>query len=819
MNDETRSPRTGRPPLRAHQFTARQAGIGAVGALLWLLLAATPALAGQISVRSGEHPGFTRLVMALPEGAAWRLTPVPRGYELVLTGAPGAVFDLGTVFNRIRRDRIAAITASATPPRLVLDVPCDCEAVTFTERPNYLVVDIRSPVAEQISAAAPPPNRPPRYPTPAERDQGAGPKTPPLRGYDWTARLLPPADEAPQGAAADGAPAPDSLSGAADRAREVLITQFARAASQGLLEIGPEPKESPEAADDRGTPVLRKPQELTAPDSETPPAPDLFLGAETAVDQATRQARQTAPPASAHLCPPPAQYDLAAWGSGATATELLAQARGRLLGEFDTAREEQVIAFARLNLFLGFGAEALAVLGAFPGDSPDRTALHRLAPLLDDERPPPAAPLAGLEGCPGPVALWALLSSSEGAVPQGMNREAILQSFAALPAHLRHHLAARLARHLIAAGERDAALSVRGMISRTPGGTPESAALIDAMLDLEDGNTGAALRNLAPVATGHSHEAPAALARMVEAMIAEGAPPDADMLENLAALTFEHQGTDLGAHLERLEILGLATAGRFAEAFAARHAQAAADRPVAAPDEAKLFALLTEQAANAAFLQHLVTESAWRNGRLPAATRHALARRALDLGFPELARQALPQAEDAGGDDRVLHAEAALNLGDAAEARDLLEGVSGDWAVRLRARALMRLDAPVAALAAYAAAGPAEELQAELRHAAWRSGDAAAIALHGDALQRASIDGRHSAPPPGEGDAGTASPDAPPPGPGAPEGLPSGPAPLARAEQLVEDSRSMRMLILDLLDAHAIPAAPTATRPASAANP
>ena len=57
-------------------------------ACLFLLSLALPALAETASIRSGEHDGFTRLVVELPSASGWTLGRTPMGYGF-LAGRPG----------------------------------------------------------------------------------------------------------------------------------------------------------------------------------------------------------------------------------------------------------------------------------------------------------------------------------------------------------------------------------------------------------------------------------------------------------------------------------------------------------------------------------------------------------------------------------------------------------------------------------------------------------------------------------------------------------------------------------------------------------
>ena len=93
--------------------------------MVWLALATAAVLltagtvqAQTVVTRSGEHKGFTRLVMRLPNGADWSLTQ--SGYAATNNiDAPEVVFDTSRVFNLIPRTRLQHLgkTGPGQPPR------------------------------------------------------------------------------------------------------------------------------------------------------------------------------------------------------------------------------------------------------------------------------------------------------------------------------------------------------------------------------------------------------------------------------------------------------------------------------------------------------------------------------------------------------------------------------------------------------------------------------------------------------------------------------------------------------------------------------
>ncbi|MCX7890033.1 MAG: hypothetical protein N2422_09975, partial [Rhodobacteraceae bacterium] len=105
----------------------RATGWRAVAPAAALLLAAVSARAETVAVRSGEHDGFTRIVVNLGAPAAWRLDRSETGYELAVD-RPDLDFDLSRAFDLIARNRVADLAPAGGPGRLAVTLGCDCHA-------------------------------------------------------------------------------------------------------------------------------------------------------------------------------------------------------------------------------------------------------------------------------------------------------------------------------------------------------------------------------------------------------------------------------------------------------------------------------------------------------------------------------------------------------------------------------------------------------------------------------------------------------------------------------------------------------------------
>lgn len=110
----------------------------------WLLVALVvfPVMAcAEAAVRTGEHPGFTRLVVEDPSIRSWQLGRSAEGYRLRLTPTARA-FALSRAFRAITRKRLASL-AMAGNGDLDVGLGCACHIEAFEIRPGVIVLDIR----------------------------------------------------------------------------------------------------------------------------------------------------------------------------------------------------------------------------------------------------------------------------------------------------------------------------------------------------------------------------------------------------------------------------------------------------------------------------------------------------------------------------------------------------------------------------------------------------------------------------------------------------------------------------------------------------
>ncbi len=700
---------------------------------LTLLLITSVARAETIVVHSGEHDGFSRLVLPMETPAHWQFGRTLDGYELRL-GRPGVVFDLSQVFNRIPRERLADLGTTADGTRLTLQLSCSCHAEIFEFRPTVLVIDIRP--------GAPPANSP--FEKMLDDTAGSGdplgktgtvrPRAQPndvMQVYDWKAGLpsLPvnPALPFPT-AKLDPAPASAAEARVAE-AQTTLIEQLGRAASQGLVNARTTPIEtvaSPTATTENGVPMV-------TPTSTTPSPPSLpRVTAKTALDREIQTNLPGQNSTNGEACLPVGSVDVPAWGNQEPVPLQIEKHRQGMVGEFDKPSVAAVEGLAHLYIYLGFGAETRTLIDAMQVTLPDADLLKSLASIVDDDRPPRPGVLAGKLGCGGPEAMWSVLSQPTLASSDSVNINAVIQAFSALPAHLRRLLGPRLAERFLAIHDLDTVRTIRDALIRAGRDPNPDAQLLNAQFDLAQGKPHEAEATIAMVAKTDGQSTPDALILLVDQAAENGKPVDPSLIDSIAALAKQYRDTTTGRDLDRAHILALGSVNDFGAAF--REFATLRSNPDASASGAEaLWAMLAAKGHDADVLRYAMDAKA-----APEASRKThdmIARRLIDLGFPAAAQTWLAVFTPLSPDEEILRATALVAQGSLDAAITVARALPGKNAAQVLGEAYSGLGNYAGAAKAYAASGSPAKQGA----AAWRAQDWQTAAQLGADAERQAI--------------------------------------------------------------------------------
>jgi hypothetical protein len=716
-------------------------------AMILLILLPNLASANPVQVQSGEHDGFTRLVLDYGQTVGWQLGRSPDGYELQVL-SPTA-YDFTQAFNLIGKGRLAAIWADPASGNLRIGIACACHAIPFEFRPGIVVIDLRDgppPKGSSFELALngdPSPELPKRnLPRPRPRPALATP-------YDWLKRAV--ADPARP---AHHQPYPHLL-GEIDPTlqplREALLHQLSRGVAQGVVDIAI-PQASPNPGNGSGNPSVQ-----------------IHVGDLPGMTADIADSDKSLA-ANGNTCPTASNLDVSGWGDDHPISQQIALSRQGLVQEFDKPDPEALARAVKFHLFMGFGAEARQLLQAFPVDQKDAPFWRSLSFLMDDE-PDSAPAFAGLEACDTPAAMWALLGNPAPVAGGALNNDAALLAFSALPVHLRQLLGPRMAERFLAREDAESARAVRDAILRAPGTAGAATDLLQAEMDMKSGDPKAAEAKLVNILADSGPHATEALITYVEARVAQSLPIPPDIAPALEAMLMEHANAKDAPKIRRALALAQAASGDFRAAFDAA--------PALGKTEAEIWHILAVVGEDRAILDYAILAENRMHPDIAPETSEALARRLLKLGFAKDAALWLDKVADP---DAVLAAEISLAQGDAQSALTWLVASTEQEADPLRAQALQALGDNIAAAKTYSDSGAEAKAVAALI----RAGDWAHLAETGPAPWKAA--------------AATVLPVWHPP--------PASDGPLARGHSLVDSSAKTRLAVASLLQNLANPAHP-----------
>lgn len=648
-------------------------------AVLLCMIWSAVAQAATVRVTSGEHDGFTRLVVDAGPGTGWSLGATADGYELRLTG-PDLGLDLSGAFRLIGRSRIATLeagpaTSDGAALRLVLG--CGCHVQAFEFRPGVLVLDVRDgppppgsafeqPIEAQRPAEPPPPIALRPRPRPSAPDAGA------TLSSALSSPLPPvlPADPAFFGSEATQR----------EETRQRLLRDLSDAAARGVVQMA-----LPEGA------VPQQDGQVTANAAAGQIRAGLDLGLVILPDQDARPAMMP----DGATCLDDRRLRLADWGQAEDVAAQLATARQGLLGEFDHTNQDALTAYVRLLLYLGFGAEARQAIASFQSQHEDRGIWAGMASVLDGEAGP--GPFAGMAACDGEAALWATLAGDN--VTPDTDRAAVIRAFNGLPVHLRRHLAPDLIGRFTAAGDTATVFALQSALERPLAPSDPAAALLRAEQALSAGEHARAEADLKTATNDHSRATETGVAPLAVTLAAQDKPVPPEMVTQIEALLHEYRGSPEEPMLENALTIAAAAAGQFDLAFRAR--------PESGEADPEIWRLLARNAGDDAFLARAVIPAPDVPGALQPGLRLRVAERLLGHGFADHALAWIsPELRDPANhpEAATLAAQAHLERGDPASALRLIAGRDGEAAERIRLAARSALQgAPVPEGAAEAA--------------------------------------------------------------------------------------------------------------------
>ncbi|MBE9635918.1 hypothetical protein [Salipiger mangrovisoli] len=690
--------------------------------------------AQQIEMRSGEHGGFTRLVLDLPAGLGWQGAATAEDRYRVDLERGGFDIGLGAVFHRIDQARVAEVTALPGGTGVEIVLACDCVVDSSGHEGRMAVFDIRPRRADEplpgiaagsdaplvqapalVSAPHPDPDLAPA----AGLDLGLLPGASDAAG---ARALLPSFDPGPRLAAELATPEADRE--IAESFGRSLAEQLALGATQGLLEADGPRHSLPQARQDAAQDEPERHPSAKAQDGSV--SAELLSGSTARGFGASSVLRI----GGQRACLDDRRLDLPGWfgeGGEGAALARIGTLRGRLLGEFDRIDAQVQRELAQLYIALGFGAEARALL-QLDDDLPDPV-LMTLA-TLSEGGGDPAGVFAGQSECPGRAALWGVLGAKGLPVAAEIATPAIMAAFEELPLGLRRLLGPRLAERLLEEGEPDAARNVLSRLARALGRSTEDMQLVDARLARASGNPDAAATLLSGLLAAPGDLGVAAAVESIDLATHEGRPVAPGMVDLTAAYSTERRSTEARDELWLAHIRAAWANGEFDRAFAEIGTPEEVPAETRSHARTEVLSALTSAAEDGKFLRYALDPDNLALAPAEPALALTIADRLLALGLPEAAGRWMsgPAPPGKEHDWRLMQARRALAQQQPEEAEIALVGLQGDDVLRLRAAAREAMGDYEFARAAYVQLGDV----GNAARLAWLAGDLAAAASGSD---------------------------------------------------------------------------------------
>lgn len=559
---------------------------------LALILSASPLAAQQVvSVTSGDHSGFSRLVLQIDPDVDWEIIET-HGLATVQFPLRSLTFSTSNVFDKMSTARIISLSEinSNENSQLQVELNCSCKVQSFAFNDNYIVIDVfDGPALGPLQTAVSEPQWQPDALPFIQRPHAPSRFTAFVMAQSpMQPELLPdpPPKEAPVPTPQMHEPAlPDMVAEVAmdepshiaetdvetgvvvadmneeieveddpemlariEEAQNQLLAQLTRAADQGLVDFVPAPVPVAE--------VLPAPEPVPMPEPTPEPlSAELLqqLSARTAYSQGTEDAltaivNQFAMP----QCLDDADFTMAGWGGEAGFSAELAHLRSSLLGEFDTIQTEVAKDIVQLYLRYGLGAEARLTLSEIGADLEESLLYSDMASLIESEPARVAGPVLKGAGCGGAHELWYLVTGLGDY--QVLEPLAITEIFSNYPIEVRTLIGPPLAQAFIARGQVEAGHVVLEIVRRAESGVTPQQRLAEAHVMEVQGNLDGAIRVYRELALGNGEQAPEALISYARTLLASDQTLPETLLVDLESAAFFNRHAVLADPLRLWEI-------------------------------------------------------------------------------------------------------------------------------------------------------------------------------------------------------------------------------------------------------------------------
>lgn len=667
------------------------------------ILASAPigAFAQNLTVRTGEHENFTRLVAPIPLGGDWQVEQDGRKVTLSIDGFDGE-FNTAGVFQLVPRERIISVISN--PGMLTITLGCDCSVAPFVSRGRYIVVDVAEPGTELVGDPLEP-----NFNMPEKLDNvvtesiafSDAPVTPattrnetvielalplnPKRTRQSTSHRLKPVDLPGR----FRTPLPEGEQTALQETQQRLAEELSTAATRGVLNLLPGRALRNWAPISSGADEIVTEKRSARPTAAPESTNNMRVTSSNDIPILMRNS-QEALSITGLVCASDIEVGVAHWADDRPFHEQIGEARQNLFGEFDKLDRKWAIKSAKIYIHFGFGAEALQILALDTTLAASEPLLVDLAHIIEKGSAPEHSSLSNLIDCETDVSLWAIIARENLDLDRVIDPRAALLALNKLPVHLRQFIAPALSQRLLSRGDTGAASTALRNLERLPSSLATAAKLAKANIAIDKGNFEKGARALEDVIDDNVAQSPQALITFVETQLAAKQPVDPETADLVEAFAKELKDSELGPALRRAHVLALVKSAQFDRAFAAISALDGSTEETAAVElRLRVLEEVTIAAEDVVFLEYMFEQDSVDIDRLPTRSKLAIVTRLIELGFAGRAEPIIAGIPPRPyvTDRQILLARMALMLERPGQAIEAVADTQSNQADEIRAQA------------------------------------------------------------------------------------------------------------------------------------
>ncbi|MEP4194583.1 MAG: hypothetical protein ABJL99_03000 [Aliishimia sp.] len=638
--------------------------------VIWVFfLICSQAAAQTAVVRSGEHEGFTRVVVAIDFDTKWEIDKEKDHVDIRFSQSD-LEFDTVRAFDRITTNRVTNIDGKEGFLRITLG--CTCRIEVTESGKNLIVVDVSGDLTNV-------PNEAEEF---LEIPQEFGPPQKPSEISPLDVRNFPITKQAKRSMPIlhiDEAPTTSIVLNYPELQNR-LSQQFSAALTQGLIDPN---RDFPKPVSNVPAQFRSIVQNNEGRDIESALISNLRTNGALAIEVDAEDAINGT--LDGMNCDISIHYDVNQWNINQNYSESTSYLRRNLYGEFDMLNEGVALQLSRTLLYFGFGAEAISVSNLLR-DGAERTAVRQMAQIIEYGHTVGEKNLEKFTECGNQIAMWALLSSEEEETPLDFDKDVAIRAVKALPEYLRSILGPKLSKKLRIRGDGESAALVMRDHARLLGDKPIAGKLETAEVKLKLGKVSEANLELTEVMQVNSLESPIALVKYIDLQVHNGEDISNETAILAEAFAFEHRESEIGPEIRRAHVIALAKSSQFDEAFSLYFKSVSEfDDQYIILDQ--LYSILSTEAEDVVFLKYGLSNTSSMLEILSENSKLQISDRLISLGFVHEASTLLEGISNRTRPEqqKLLRAKVYNGQGRYSEVIDILKDEDGEEERKQRA--------------------------------------------------------------------------------------------------------------------------------------